>query len=148
MKQLLLAVFTLISVQHAFGQFSQDRFYQTGIKTINLSMQAAELDEDSVFVPYFHWMEEEECYRPDLVSILGKEIRVSANGDYQFLLANDENLTIQSTADLGESWIAWAAMGGQSSVEASVSEITQEDVLGFEEEVRTVSLQILDENLW
>ncbi|MFT4771644.1 MAG: hypothetical protein ACI9CP_000576 [Cryomorphaceae bacterium] len=52
-------------------------------------MQTVTFDGDSVFVPNYHWNRNSaECFLPESTSILGREIRVSGDGLFQF--KNDE----------------------------------------------------------
>lgn len=143
-----LAVFSLLVCQSALGQFSQDRFYTDGGKIFNLAMQSVEFDGDSVFTPYYHWSQSsEECYTPDATSLLGNEIRVSVDGIYRFVLADEDTLQLFSEAELGETWLAWTSPTGDGFVRATVSAEEEVVVMGESESVKTISLQMLNESM-
>ena len=145
---LYLAIFAVFVAVNLSAQFSVDRFYADGFKTFNLAMRTASFDGDSVFVPVTHWWRSsDECYSPDSHSILGREIRVSTNGLYQFVLAQDDTLKMRSQAALNETWIAWTSPFDDTSVQATVSSEETEIVMGEMELVKTISLQMLDENM-
>jgi hypothetical protein len=143
-----LAIFAVFIAVNVSAQFSVDRFYTDGLKTFNISTQSATFDGDSVFTPQYHWWwDGSECYYPDSTSILGREIRVSEDGLYQFVLAQNDTLKMRSQAALNETWIAWTSPFDDTSVQANVISEETEMVMGEMEIVKTISLQMLDENM-
>jgi hypothetical protein len=146
MKNLYLLFITLLITPMLFGQFGSDRFYRHANKTINLSMQSATFDGDSVFVPYNHWLKAgDECFRPDVRSVLGSEIRVSPEGIYEFVLSDEESVIMDSNGESDATWIAWVSASGDSLVEATVTEVMEDDPFGEPETIRTISLQLMDD---
>jgi hypothetical protein len=129
----------------AFGQLftsNQERIYNS----YNLVFDEVYFDGDSVYVPGKNWFTNDGiCYYSDSTSILGREIRSSASGAYRFVLYDNDTLTMHFEADTGETWIAYESTDG--IIEATVTDISNEEVFGTSESVKTISLQMLDEEL-
>lgn len=103
-------------------------------------------DGDSVFIPGKNWSTFDSfCYYADSTSILGREVRISASGTHRFILYDNDTLTLHFQENTSPPWIAYES--DDAIVQAVVSETAQEEVLGILQEVRTISLQMLNDDM-
>jgi len=124
-----------------FREFESGRIYA-------LEIENASFEEDSIFTPRGHWYESGfQCYLPEYCSILGKEIRVSADGTHKFITGLNDTISVLFQADLGQTWIAYTSQDGELTVQAEVTGLEIEEHFGDEILVKTIDLQMLD-NDW
>ncbi len=73
-------------------------------------------------------------------SWLGKDIILKPNGEVNLTNHDDEIITLHTWAGYGTSWNAFDLQGG-NYIEASVTSITQSNVLGNIDSIKTIALQ-------
>ncbi|HRP58722.1 MAG TPA: hypothetical protein PK833_00325, partial [Vicingus sp.] len=73
-------------------------------------------------------------------SWVGYGITVQQNGDYIFRNIQNEPILIKSTALLNDSWVLYTFLNGDY-IEAKITSILQETVLGNIDSVKTITLQ-------
>ncbi len=118
---------------------------------ISLEIDAVdELEGDSLYTLKGQWLSLNdnfwECTDPNASSWLGSEVRTSPDGSTRFITATGHEVLLLCQAPLGTTWIAWSDPNGEGQLEATVSTIALEEVLGNEEMVKGISFQFFDEN--
>jgi len=87
---------------------------------------------------------DENCYSPFEPSIFGKEVLIQGNGYNNFLNYNFDTIKIKTNALLNESWLFFR--DSNYLVTATISNISEENVLGNLDSVKTISIQFADTN--
>lgn len=151
---LLLLFSTAICEAQSYQLFRSDRigYYRMGSTNYAASLHVTEtsvMDGDSVFVfepqmlkaPHQNGF---DCYSSD-ASWLGREIRISPEGNTRIITASGEEILIITQANVGDSWIAWTASDNSMFLEASVTSIAVEEVMNESDIVLSIALEMLYE---
>lgn len=145
---LLFCFSTLFTSAQLFTS-NQERVYGNE-RMINIGFDVANFDGDSVYYPSRQWLDGDDtyCYYPDSVSIFGKEIRVSSEGVYQFILNEVDTVFLNTAAVLGDTSIAYVEPDESMKILSIVSDVSEQVI--FEETgsemVKTFTHQMVDSN--
>ncbi|MCA1752019.1 MAG: T9SS type A sorting domain-containing protein [Cryomorphaceae bacterium] len=148
----LLLLFSIaVCEAQSYQLFRSDRtgYYRMGNHISAASLHVIEtsiVDGDSVFVFEPQMIRAEhpndwDCYASD-ASWLGREIRISPEGDTRIITATDEEILIITQANVGESWIAWTASDSSMFLEASVTSLAVEEVMGESDIVLSIHFEM------
>lgn len=84
-----------------------------------------------------------DCYDTTNGSVLGRRIYKKHDGTFYFFNWNHDTLTIKAQAALNETW-KFCGLPGGSRIEAQVTGINQDTVLGLTDEVKVITFQAKD----
>lgn len=149
-------LFTILLVFLSFGYFSQNYQLINSSKEVHfggdpiLSLRIdsiATLGTDTTFynhkvlkIDYSNYPC--EGFISD-TSWIGNGITAQVNGDYVFRNLQNEPILIKSTAALNNSWVLYTFSNGDY-IEAKITSITQQSVLGIQDSVKVITLQAKD----
>jgi len=114
--------------------FRQDSVYPEG-------------NSDTLFISYraIRDFRINNCYDTTNGSILGRRIFKNHNGTFTFFNWNHDSLTVKTQAALNETW-KFCNLTGSSRIDATVTSIAQDSVLGLTDNVKTITFQAKDHN--
>lgn len=84
------------------------------------------------------------CYSPNEPSKMGRYVIIPGNGFNYFINYQYDTIKIKTDAVLNESWLFFR--DSNYLVTATISSITEENVLGNQDSVKTISIQFADTN--
>lgn len=145
----LLFIITCQAQNFQLTRSDQTRYYRMGDSNSAVSLHVIEsstADGDSIFVFEKQMIRAEhandwDCYAPD-ASWLGSGLRISPEGNNHIITAAGEEILLITQAGIGESWTAWTAADASMHLEATVTSIEQEEVMGEMEMVLSISMQM------
>ena len=85
------------------------------------------------------------CYDTTNGSILGRRIYKKQDGTFYFFNWNHDTLTIKAQAAINETW-KFCNLTGGSRIDAQITDISQDTVLGLADQVKVISFQAKDLN--
>ncbi len=151
MKHLLPSIFFAAIALSASAQNYQllksnnQYLYHMAVGHAGLEVKQVEFDGDSIFWLAPHWIrlpDEWGCAFADSSSMLGRKVRIAADGTTVLYTAYDETITLLTQRNPGDApWIAYTAADGTFYIEAEVSARVAENILGVADSVKTFSFQ-------
>ncbi len=151
MKQLLLLIlftglfFSALGQDYQLIKSNNQYLYDMAVGHAGLEVKEVEFDGDSIFWLAPHWIHLPDswgCAYPDSSSMLGRKVRIAADGTTVIYTAYDETITLLTQRNPGDGpWLAYTAADGSFYVEAVVSERVAENILGVVDSVKTFSFQ-------
>jgi len=125
-------------------------FYKNNVGNIKAFRQDSVLlpgNSDTIFISYrtIREFRINNCFDTTNGSVLGRRVYKKHDGTFYFLNWNHDTLTIKSQASLNEVW-KFCDLPGGSRIDAQITEISQDTVLGLADEIKVITFQAKDVN--
>jgi hypothetical protein len=118
----------------------------SGFGTKAIRIDSVHVGGDSVLYPFTTIQQlDNNCFTVDQTSWIGPKIIVMNNGQNLFINRNNDTITINTRAEVNESWIAFFSAEGPKIV-ATVTAKEKLTFLGLEDSVKTIGFQAYDAN--
>ncbi|MCX6258639.1 MAG: T9SS type A sorting domain-containing protein [Bacteroidia bacterium] len=149
MRKILILIL-LFSVTGVLGQNYRNICSPgtTYFKNSNNSVNAFRLDSvyqlgngDTVFISYRTIRDTGSmCMDTTYGSILGRMVLAKSDGRFYFFNKNQDSICLHTQAVVGDTWV-FCHLANQAYIEARVDSIFQDNILGINDSVKSISLQ-------
>lgn len=153
MKTFLICLFLLIFVTlkvraHNYQTVYADRialFNNSDNRIKGLRVDSVKVAADTILYPFATIQEVSPggCFSPYKASWIGEKVVLKPDGINLFFNRDGDTITLKTQAQLNDSWIAFNR-ADTFRVEASFQSVALENVLGFNDSVKTIGFRVVD----
>lgn len=150
----LTLILALISVTNLFAQSYQTissnktayfKNQNNGVKCVRID--SVKIQTDSILYPFYVIQHlNDDCFSPSVASWIGKSVTIKENGINEFVNKNNEIISLNTNAVLGEKWIAFQREGSLI-IEATVIDHDTMSFLSLKDSVKTIGFQAYDKDM-
>ncbi|HQA76544.1 MAG TPA: T9SS type A sorting domain-containing protein [Salinivirgaceae bacterium] len=155
MKRLQISlILALISTISTFGQnfqtISSDRiaFFENEYNNVKaVRIDSVKYQNDSLLFPFTTIQQlDYDCFSPFEASWIGKSVIIKNNGLNEFINKMGDTISIKTSANLGDTWIAFS-LYDSLTIEASVVNYDTLTFIGVTDSVKTIKFHVYDKNM-
>ncbi len=118
----------------------------SGVGTKAIRIDSVHVSGDSTLYPFATIQQHDiECFSVDQASLIGPKIIIRNNGQNLFINRNNDTITINTGAEVNESWVAFQPAQGHKII-AMVTSKEKLTFLGLDDSVKTIGFQAYDGN--